>query len=367
MKLPDPCEDEGVASFLGRGYGVFADLDVTSAAVLLCGASERVGQVAPKYKAAAEVMSVYSADLLPSVLEGFSPSVVVICAEQPDEIGSWRQAIRATLVGRGLHAVLLVDSEPAPQQVGRVFLIGAGPGDPGLMTRYALEALSRADVVLLDHLAPHQDLPRWAPKASIIDVGKIPGQHRVPQREIDRLMVEHALAGRTVARLKGGDPYVFGRGAEELYVCEQSGIPVTVYSGVTSSIALPALAGVPITLRGVSHMFTVVSGHAPLGSSELDQLAGLLKDGGTVSLLMGVKSLPHTVAGLRERGVSASLPMIAVQDGFRPNQREIYATLGDCLETLADVKPPAVITLGEVCAVAGPRREEVMARAFETH
>ncbi|WHS51326.1 uroporphyrinogen-III C-methyltransferase [Rothia sp. SD9660Na] len=346
---------------------MFADLDVTSAAVLLCGASERVGQVAPKYKAAAEVMSVYSADLLPSALEGFSPSVVVICAEQPDEIGSWRQAIKDALGGRGLHAVLLVDSEPAPQRVGRVFLIGAGPGDPGLMTRYALKALSRADVVLLDHLAPHQDLPRWAPKASIIDVGKIPGQHRVPQREIDRLMVEHALAGRTVARLKGGDPYVFGRGAEELYVCEQSGIPVTVYSGVTSSIALPALAGVPITLRGVSHMFTVVSGHAPLGSSELDQLAGLLKDGGTVSLLMGVKSLPHTVAGLRERGVSASLPMIAVQDGFRPNQREIYATLGDCLETLAEVKPPAVITLGEVCAVAGPRREEVMARAFETH
>lgn len=346
---------------------MFADLDVTSAAVLLCGASERVGQVAPKYKAAAEVVSVSSAGLLPSVLEDISPSVVVICAEQPDEIGSWRQAIKAALGSRGLHTVLLVDSEPAPQQVGRVFLIGAGPGDPGLMTRHALEALSRADVVLLDHLAPHQDLPRWAPKADIIDVGKIPGQHRVPQREIDRLMVEHALAGRTVARLKGGDPYVFGRGAEELYVCEQSGIPVTVYSGVTSSIALPALAGVPITLRGVSHMFTVVSGHAPLGGSELDQLAGLLKDGGTVSLLMGVKSLPHTVAGLRERGVPASLPLIAVQDGFRPNQREVYATLGDCLETLADVKPPAVITLGEVCAVAGPHREEVMARAFETH
>lgn len=346
---------------------MFADLDITSAAVLLCGASERVGQIAPKYQAAAEVMSVYSADLLPSALEDISPSVVVICAEQPDEIGSWRQAIKAALGSRGLYTVLLVDSEPAPQQVGRVFLIGAGPGDPGLMTRHALEALSRADVVLLDHLAPHQDLPRWAPKASIIDVGKIPGQHRVPQREIDRLMVEHALADRTVVRLKGGDPYVFGRGAEELYVCEQSGIPVTVYSGVTSSIALPALAGVPITLRGVSHMFTVVSGHAPLGSSELDQLAGLLKDGGTVSLLMGVKSLPHTVAGLRERGVPASLPLIAVQDGFRPNQREVYATLGDCLETLSDVKPPAVITLGEVCALAGPRREEVMARAFETH
>lgn len=346
---------------------MFADLDITSAAVLLCGASERVGQIAPKYQAAAEVMSVYSADLLPSALEDISPSVVVICAEQPDEIGSWRQAIKAALGSRGLYTVLLVDSEPAPQQVGRVFLIGAGPGDPGLMTRHALAALSRADVVLLDHLAPHQDLPRWAPKASIIDVGKVPGQHRVPQQEIDRLMVEHALAGRTVVRLKGGDPYVFGRGAEELYVCEQSGIPVTVYSGVTSSIALPALAGVPITLRGVSHMFTVVSGHAPLGSSELDQLAGLLKDGSTVSLLMGVKSLPHTVAGLRERGVPASLPLIAVQDGFRPNQREVYATLGDCLETLSDVKPPAVITLGEVCAVAGPRREEVMARAFETH
>lgn len=346
---------------------MFADLDITSASVLICGASGRVGQVAPKYQTAAQVKSVYSPELLPSAIEDMSPSLVVICAEQSDEIADWRRAVTSALGSRGLSALLLVDSEPASQHVGRVYLIGAGPGDPGLMTRHALEALSRADVVLLDHLAPHQDLPRWAPKAEIIDVGKIPGKHRVPQREIDRLMVEYAQAGRTVARLKGGDPYVFGRGAEELYVCEQAGIPVTVYSGVTSSIALPALAGVPITLRGVSHMFTVVSGHAPLSGTELDQLAGLLKDGGTVSLLMGVKSLPHTVAGLRERGVPASLPLIAVQDGFRPNQREIYATLGDCLETLAGVKPPAVITLGEVCAVAGPRRDEVMARAFETH
>lgn len=346
---------------------MFADLDITSASVLVCGASGRVGQVAPKYQTAAQVKSVYSPELLPSAIEDMSPSLVVICAEQSDEIADWRRAVTSALGSRGLSALLLVDSEPASQHVGRVYLIGAGPGDPGLMTRHALEALSRADVVLLDHLAPHQDLPRWAPKAEIIDVGKIPGKHRVPQREIDRLMVEYAQAGRTVARLKGGDPYVFGRGAEELYVCEQAGIPVTVYSGVTSSIALPALAGVPITLRGVSHMFTVVSGHAPLSGTELDQLAGLLKDGGTVSLLMGVKSLPHTVAGLRERGVPASLPLIAVQDGFRPNQREIYATLGDCLETLAEVKPPAVITLGEVCAVAGPYRDEVMARAFETH
>ncbi|WP_237224018.1 uroporphyrinogen-III C-methyltransferase [Rothia nasisuis] len=342
---------------------MFADLELMDASVLLCGAPERTQRVAAKYVGAAHLFQVKDKAQLAVALTQEPITLLVICTALVEEADSWRAAARAA----GSSALILVDDEAPFEQVGTVFLIGAGPGDPGLMTRHALTALAQADVVLLDHLAPHQDLPGWAPRAEIIDVGKIPGKHRVPQHEIDRLMVEYALAGRNVARLKGGDPYVFGRGAEELYVCEQAGIPVKVFSGVTSSIALPALAGVPVTLRGVSHMFTVVSGHLPLAASELDQLAGLLKGGGTVSLLMGVKSLPHTATGLRERGVPASLPLVAVQDGFRLNQREIYATLGDCLKTLADVKPPAVITLGEVCALAGPRRDEVLARAFETH
>lgn len=342
---------------------MFTNFDVAGSSVLLCGEAERTARVALKYGQAAVLKQVDTVDGLESVLASQQFALVVACVATEDEALPWFSAVRSA----GSFALTIWDDEAPVSEVGTVFLIGAGPGDPGLMTRHALEALAKSDVILLDHLAPHQDLASWAPHAEVIDVGKIPGKHRVPQREIDALMVRFAKEGKNVARLKGGDPYVFGRGAEELYVCEQNGIPAEVFSGVTSSIALPALAGVPITLRGVSHMFTVVSGHKPLADSELDQIAGLLKDGGTVSLLMGVKTLSSTVAGLKARGVPDELPMMTVENGFRPNQREVPSTLGDCLETLSDVKPPAVTTLGWVCAAAGEKRDEIMGKAFETH
>lgn len=347
---------------------MFTDIEVSGATLLLCGTAERTTRIAQKYQQTTELTTAETFAQLEHLLSQTPPKAIpyalaVLCVESDQEATRWRQALSRARF-RGLT---VVDHEEPPQEVGTVHLIGAGPGDPGLMTRHALRALFESDLVLLDHLAPHQDLHRWAPRAEIIDVGKIPGKHTVPQREIDVLMVQHALAGKTVARLKGGDPYIFGRGAEEKHVCEQNGIPVRVYSGVTSSIALPALAGVPLTLRGVSHMFTVVSAHIPLAHSELDHIAELLKGGGTVSILMGVKTMQHTVTGLLSRGVTSDLPMITVQDGFRSHQRVIFSTLESAPSDLAEIKPPAVTTIGRVCALAGAQKNEILAQAFATH
>ncbi|WP_431219975.1 uroporphyrinogen-III C-methyltransferase [Leifsonia xyli] len=172
---------------------------------------------------------------------------------------------------------------------GTVTLVGGGPGDPDLLTVAAVRALEAADVVLYDRLAPHDTLAGLAPRAELIDVGKRPGHHPIPQEEIERLLVAHALAGSAVVRLKGGDPFVFGRGGEETEACRRAGVPVRVVPGVTSAIAVPAAAGIPVTHRNISRLFTVVSGHAPLSPAELEHLAGL---GGTIVILMGVTNLP---------------------------------------------------------------------------
>ena len=148
---------------------------------------------------------------------------------------------------------------------GRVTLVGGGPGDPGLLTVAGLEALRTADVVLYDHLAPLACLDECPSGVLLIDVGKIPGGRATSQQRINELLVEHALAGRHVVRFKGGDSFVFGRGGEEVIACAEAGVPVAVVPGVTSAVAGPALAGVPVTHRGVVQAFTVVSGHVPPG------------------------------------------------------------------------------------------------------
>lgn len=331
-------------------------LDVAGARLVLCGEPNRTARVARKYATAAELVQVADPAQLAKV--GFSPALAVICADA-DGATDWRAALSEHLPG----TVVTVDTEPAPGTTGTVYLIGAGPGDPGLMTVRAMEALAAADVVLIDHLAPTEDLAQWAPAAEVIDVGKLPGKHRVPQRDIDRLMIEHALAGRNVARLKGGDPYVFGRGSEELYVCEQAGLNIEVVSGVTSSIAVPARAKVPLTLRKSAHMFTVVSGHSELSDRELAQLAGFLKTGGTVSLLMGVRTLPATVQGLLRHGVRADMPVGTFEDVYRSGERVLFATLETAERVMADVRPPAVTVIGEtVNAGANPHPDAVERR-----
>ncbi|UOE45366.1 uroporphyrinogen-III C-methyltransferase [Agromyces larvae] len=244
--------------------------------------------------------------------------------------------------------------------VGRVTLVGGGPGDPDLLTVRAVRALADADVVLYDRLAPHATLAELAPRARLIDVGKRPGHHAVPQHEIEALLVEHAATGAHVVRLKGGDPYVFGRGGEEVLACRAAGIPVTVVPGVSSAIAVPAAAGIPLTHRGVSHLFTVVSGHAPLTDDELDRLAGL---GGTIVVLMGVNTLPSVASGLLRFGLDRSTPVAIVERGTRPDQRTTIAPLDRIVVAagVAHAASPAVIVIGEVVGLASAGEADALA------
>jgi uroporphyrin-III C-methyltransferase len=235
--------------------------------------------------------------------------------------------------------------------IGEVTLVGGGPGSPDLMTVGGLEALRSADVVLYDRLAPHERLGELAPNALLVDVGKRPGHHAVAQNEIERMLVEHARQGSHVVRLKGGDSYVLGRGGEEVLACRAAGIPIRVIPGVTSATAVPAAAGIPLTHRGVSHLFTVVSGHAPLTDDEHRHLAGL---GGTIVVLMGVGTLPGLVAGLTRHGLDAGTPVAAIERGFAPEQRTTFSDLKRVVTDagVAGVASPAVIVIGEVVRLA---------------
>lgn len=234
---------------------------------------------------------------------------------------------------------------------GRVTLVGGGPGREDLLTLAGARALADADVVLFDRLAPHERLHELAPGAELVDVGKRPGHHAVPQHEIEALLVEHALAGRHVVRLKGGDPYVLGRGGEEVLACHAAGVPVEVIPGVTSAVAVPGAAGIPLTHRGFSHLFTVVSGHAPLTETELEHLAGL---GGTIVVLMGVNSLPSLTAGLARYGMPAQMPVAIIERGFRADQRTTIGDLAGIVVSAgrARVASPAVVVVGEVVRLA---------------
>jgi uroporphyrin-III C-methyltransferase len=234
---------------------------------------------------------------------------------------------------------------------GHVWLVGGGPGREELLTLAAVAALRDADVVLYDRLAPHEGLARLAPHASLIDVGKRPGHHPVGQEGIEQLIVRHALTGARVVRLKGGDPYVFGRGGEEVIACRAAGIDVTVIPGVTSAISVPAAAGIPLTHRGISRLFTVVSGHAPLSPAELEHLAGL---GGTIVVLMGIGTLPSLTQGLLRFGMSAAMPVAIIERGYSAAQRTTIADLGSILTEAATrgISSPAVLVIGEVVRLA---------------
>ena len=250
---------------------------------------------------------------------------------------------------------------------GQVTLVGGGPGAAGLLTVAAVTALAQADVVLFDRLAPNDELALLAPRATLVDVGKRAGSHPVSQAGIEDLMVEHALAGKRVVRLKGGDPYVFGRGSEEVLACHRNGIAVTVISGVTSAIAVPAAAGIPLTHRGISHAFTVISGHAPLTDNELE---GLTLLGSTIVVLMGVGTLPTLSQGLLRHGMPANLPVAIIERGFSATQRTTVSTLAAVLSdaAAAGVRSPAVLVIGEVVRLAfsgDTAANDLVARAAE--
>jgi uroporphyrin-III C-methyltransferase/precorrin-2 dehydrogenase/sirohydrochlorin ferrochelatase len=226
---------------------------------------------------------------------------------------------------------------------GWVALVGGGPGAEGLLTTRARELLAVADVVVVDRLAPRAVVDRLPAGVRVVDVGKAPGKHTVAQEGINDLLVAEALAGRAVVRLKGGDPYVLGRGGEERLACEAHGIPVEVVPGVTSAVAVPAAVGIPVTHRQVARGFTVVTGH-----DELPRVPG----GGdhTVVLLMGVGRLGRSADALVAAGRPLTCPVAVIERGFRPDQRVTFGTLTDIADRAAEagVENPAVVVVGDV-------------------
>jgi len=237
---------------------------------------------------------------------------------------------------------------------GFAYLVGAGPGDPGLLTARAVEVLGRADVVLFDKLAPPEALDLAPPHAERIDVGKVGGGPQVPQTETERLLVEHARAGRTVVRLKGGDPYVFGRGGEEALALHAAGVPFEVVPGVTAGIAAPAHAGIPVTFRGRASAVALVTGHEDPGKTETAvDWPALAAFPGTLVFYMGVRQLPRIAERLVAGGRSPDQPAAIVQHGTLPQQRTVVATLATLphAAAAAGIGAPAVTVVGDVAAL----------------
>lgn len=239
---------------------------------------------------------------------------------------------------------------------GHVTLVGGGPGAWDLITLRGLRALEAADVILTDHLGPTDELARLCDLTgkTVIDVSKLPYGRQVAQEETNRLLVEHARAGRRVVRLKGGDPFVFGRGHEEVIACSASGVPCEVVPGVTSAISVPGAAGIPVTQRGMVHSFTVVSGHLPPGHpGSLVDWAALARAGGTISVIMGVRNVGAITATLADAGLSPATPAAVIQEGTTTGQRSFRCTLGTLAATMADhgVEAPAVYVIGDVAAL----------------
>jgi uroporphyrin-III C-methyltransferase len=244
------------------------------------------------------------------------------------------------------------------ERMGVVTLVGGGPGDAGLVTVAGRAAIEAADVILTDRLVPRAALEWARPDAEIIDVAKIPGGRSTDQAEINRLLIEHAKAGNDVVRFKGGDSFVFGRGGEELLACADAGIEARVIPGVSSAVAVPAVAGIPVTHRGISQAVTIVSGHVPPGhpDSTVDWSA-LARAGSTLVVLMGVRTLGAITVALVDGGLDPTTPAAVVADGTLPTQRVVRSDLAGIAAAATDaaIHPPAVTVIGDVTALGlGP-------------
>ncbi|MDC7121839.1 uroporphyrinogen-III C-methyltransferase [Cellulomonas fimi] len=233
--------------------------------------------------------------------------------------------------------------------VGTVTLVGGGPGDPGLVTTRGRRAVAEADVVVVDRLAPRALLDTLDPDVEVVEAGKSPHAHTLTQEQINEVLVERALRGLRVVRLKGGDPFVLGRGGEEVQACLAAGVPVEVVPGVTSAIAVPGVAGVPVTHRGVSRQVTILSAHD--SAPDWPSIAAL---DGTLVLLMGVGRLAEHAATLVAHGKDPATPVAVVENGTLPGQRTTVGTLADIADRADErgVGNPAVVVVGEVAALA---------------
>ena len=223
--------------------------------------------------------------------------------------------------------------------MGQVFLVGAGPGDGGLMTLRGKALLDRADVVVYDALVGDEVLAMIPPAARCVNVGKRASRHTRSQEEINRILLEEALAGHTVVRLKGGDPFLFGRGGEELELLAAHGVPFQVVPGITSAIAVPAYCGIPVTHRDYSPSVHIITAHRRQGR-ELDlDYEALVRMGGTLVFLMGVGALPALCRGLMEAGMAPDMPAAALHLGTTAGHRRVVATLETLPEAALDLRP----------------------------
>ncbi|RVX43663.1 uroporphyrinogen-III C-methyltransferase [Nonomuraea polychroma] len=244
-----------------------------------------------------------------------------------------------------------------------VALVGGGPGDPGLITVRGRQLLAQADVVVADRLAPRALLDELAPDVELVDAAKVPYGRSLSQETINELLVDRARQGKFVVRLKGGDPFVFGRGGEEMIACAQAGIPVLVVPGITSAVAVPAAAGVPVTHRGVSQEFHVISVHvAPDDPKSTVDWPALARSEGTLVLMMAVERLAKVAEALLRDGRSPETPVMVVQDGTLPTQRAVIASLSTVADRVsaAGIRPPAIVIVGDVVRVG---QEVEMVRA----
>lgn len=266
-------------------------------------------------------------------------------------------AIRDAVV-EGLRDGTLVAPHHRTRTPG-VALVGGGPGDPDLITVRGRRLLAEADVVIADRLGPRDLLDELPPHVEVIDAAKIPYGRYMAQEAINNALIEHAKQGKSVVRLKGGDPFVFGRGMEEAQALAEAGIPCTVVPGISSSISVPGAAGIPVTHRGVAHEFTVVSGHvAPDDERSLVDWAALAKLRGTLVVLMGVDKIGRIAEKLTAHGRSPETPVALIQEGTTAAQRRVDATLATVAAEVAahEVKPPAVIVIGDVVKVGPDHR-----------
>jgi uroporphyrin-III C-methyltransferase len=247
---------------------------------------------------------------------------------------------RLVLIGGGAAGVL-----------GRVILVGAGPGDPELLTVKAVKALAAADVVVHDRLVSAEVLA-LAKAARKIHVGKRKSRHSVPQDGINTLLVALARDGLTVVRLKGGDPFLFGRGGEEMLACRAAGVPCEVVPGVTAAMAASALAGAPLTHRGLAQSVTFVTAHAASGGEPDLDWAQLAKGNQTLAVYMGVSTAGAVAAKLIAAGRSAQTPVLIVENASLPQERRVLATLAELGQKTQGLEGPAILIVGEVAALA---------------
>lgn len=237
---------------------------------------------------------------------------------------------------------------------GKVWIVGAGPGDEGLLTVKARSILLEADTLVYDHLVGKNIILKYGMGKELINVGKTAGHHPIPQQKINWILAAEARKGKKVVRLKGGDPFLFGRGGEELEELEACGIPFEVIPGVTSALAVPAYNGIPVTHRDYASSLHIVTGHAGKGKENNINYKALVEAGGTLIFLMGVTALESIVEGLKRAGMSLSVPAAILQEGTTAGQRRVVADIGTLTEkaAAAGIKPPALIVVGEVCSLS---------------